>query len=100
MTLVQIVRIPAEGVAAFREFESHVLPIMPRYGGRLERRLHSDDGTVEVHIVSFPSAEALERYTSDPDRVRHLPLRDASGASSELIEVTDVDSTERPGDLA
>jgi len=100
MTLVQIVRIPPQGVAAFQEFESHVLPIMPRYGGRLERRLRNADGTVEVHVVSFPSAEALERYTNDPDRQRHLPLRDASGASTELIEVTDADSAEAARDLA
>ena len=90
MTLVQIVRIPAEGIDAFREFESHVLPLMPRHGGRLERRLRSADGQTEIHIVSFPSADALQRYMADPGRAQYLPLREQSGATSELIEVTDV----------
>jgi uncharacterized protein (DUF1330 family) len=90
MTLVQIVRIPAEGIAQFQAFEAQVLPIMSRYGGSLERRLRSMDGRIEIHIVSFPSRDALDRYTNDADRTQHLPLRDASGASSELIEVVDV----------
>ena len=40
--------------------------------------------------MSFPSAEALQRYIDDPERTRHLALREQSGAMSELIEVTDV----------
>jgi hypothetical protein len=90
MTLVQIVRIPADGIATFREFEVKVLPLLTAHGGSLERRLRSTDGSTEVHIISFPSREALDAYMHDPERLRHAPLKDASGAVSELIEVTDV----------
>jgi hypothetical protein len=90
LLLVQIVRVPPEGVTTFQRYESLVLPLLPRHGGRFERRLRGEDGHIEVHIVSFPSHEALDAYRGDPDRVKHLPLLEESGAETELIEVTDV----------
>jgi len=90
VTFVQIVRIPAGGVAAFQQYESLVLPIMPRYGGRLERRLCSADGQIEIHVVTFPSQDDLDRYLAESERAEHLHLRTESGASTELLEVVDV----------
>lgn len=90
MLLVQTVRIPASGVEAFQRYESYVLPLMRRLGGVLERRLRTADGETEIHIISFPSREALQHYLDHPERTAHLPLRDESGASFELVEVIDV----------
>lgn len=90
LLLVQIVRIPAGGVADFQLYESRVLPLLSAYGGRLDRRLRSADGTFELHVISFPSREALERYRADPERQAQLPLLAASGAETELIEVAGV----------
>lgn len=92
MLLVQIVRIPAEGVDAFQRFESLVLPLMPNYGGGLLRRLRSADGCVEVHVLSFPSEEQLDAYRADPLRVEHLPVLKESGAVAELLEMADVEA--------
>lgn len=88
--MAQIVRVPTDGVEAFQRFEEQVLPIMPKHGGRLERRLRSADSLTELHIVSFPSREALQQYLDDPARKDHLHLREQSGASFEIIDVTDV----------
>jgi len=90
MLLAQIVRIPAAGVRDFQEFESRVLPLLPHYGGALERRLRGDDGRFEVHVVSFASDDGLQRYLVDPQRVAALALLEASGARAELVEVLDV----------
>lgn len=90
MLLVQIVRIPDEGIEAFRLFESRVLPLVPQYGRTLERRLRTSDGRTEVHTVSFPSHEALAAYLADPGRQNDLHLLHESGAKPELLEVTDV----------
>jgi uncharacterized protein (DUF1330 family) len=92
MLLTQIVRIPADGVNAFQQFESRVLPLLPRYGGALVQRVRGRDGQFEVHLVSFPSQEALDAYLDDPERVAALPLHASSGAETELIEVLDVTS--------
>jgi uncharacterized protein (DUF1330 family) len=90
MLLTQIVHVPAEGVAAFQRFESLVLPLMPRYGGALVSRWRGRDGEFEVHVVSFPSQEALDAYKADPERVAVLALLESSGAKTELVEVVDV----------
>jgi uncharacterized protein (DUF1330 family) len=90
MTLVQIVRIPVDGVDAFQAYESLVLPMLARHGGRLERRLRTADARVEIHILSFASQERLETYLADPQRAQHLHLREQSGAETELFEVTDI----------
>jgi hypothetical protein len=90
LTLVQIVRIPAPGVDAFRRYESLVLPLLARYDGRLERRLRTADGQTEVHVLSFPSRDAFDAYMRDPDRARRVALKESSGASAELLEVADV----------
>lgn len=90
MLLVQTVRVPLEGIDALRRFEAAVLPLLANYGARLERRLRSLDGCVEVHIVSFPSREALDGYRADPRRRQHLPLLEESEAVVDLFEVTDI----------
>lgn len=93
MRLVQTVRIPATGVEAFQRYESFVLPLLSRYGGGvLERRLRTADALIEIHIISMPDGDALDRYLQDPERVVHLALREASGASFELLEMIDVDT--------
>jgi len=88
--LIQIARVPEEGVETFRQFEAAVLPLLPKHEGRLERRLRALDGRVEIHLVSFPSREALEGYRSDPLRQKHLHLLHESQAVSELLEVIDI----------
>jgi hypothetical protein len=90
MLFVQTIRLPAEGVESFRRFEAAVLPLLPEYDARLERRLQSLDGRLEIHVVSFPSREALESYRADPRRQQLLHLLRESQAVVDLVEVTDV----------
>jgi hypothetical protein len=55
VTSVLIVRIPTEGIEDFRAYKDAVLPLLPEFNGRLERRLRNQDGTIEIHIVNFAS---------------------------------------------
>lgn len=89
-TLVVIVRLPVRGIERFAEYEGHVLPLLAEFGGHLDRRLRSDDGLTEVHVVRFPSRESFESYRADPRRVEAAPLLAQSGASTEVLEVSDV----------
>ena len=63
LTLVQIVRIRAPGVEAFRRYEALVLPLLSRHGGLLERRLRTADGrqrlALAVYEVGIVAAEAF-----------------------------------------
>jgi len=47
------------GLRRFRAHEDQVLPLLNEHGGRLQRRLRNELGTVELHIVSFPSGRGL-----------------------------------------
>ena len=68
---VLVARIPPAGVEAFQRYEAAVLPLLAEHGGRLARRLRTDGGEVEVHLVEFASAGG----------VRRLPRRPAPGGA-------------------
>jgi antibiotic biosynthesis monooxygenase (ABM) superfamily enzyme len=90
VTTVLIARIPPEGIADFRAYEDAVLPLLPEYNGRLERRLRNQDGTVEMHIVSFASEADFQNYRNDPRRTAQAPLLTKSSATRESLRMTDV----------
>jgi hypothetical protein len=90
VTVVLIARIPAEGIADFRAYEDAVLPLLPEFNGRLERRLRNQDGTVEMHIVSFASDADFQNYRNDPRRTAQASLLKKSSAILERLPMTNV----------
>ncbi len=90
VTLVLIVRIPAEGIEHFRAYEDAVLPLLPEFNGCLERRLRNPDGTVEMHIISFASDADFQNYRNDPRRAAQAWLLEKSSATLELLPMTSV----------
>ena len=90
VTFVLTARIPNDGVAHFRAYEDAVLQLLPEFNGRLERRLRSPDGTVEVHIVSFASEADFQNYRNDTRRAAQASLLEKSSAKLELLAMTDV----------
>ncbi|MGA8494215.1 MAG: hypothetical protein WB764_01955 [Xanthobacteraceae bacterium] len=90
VTRVLIARIPTEGIADFRAYEDAVLPLLPEFNGRLERRLRNHDGTVEMHIVSFASEADFQNYRNDPRRTAQASVLKKSSAMVESIPMTNV----------
>ena len=90
VTSVLIVRIPNEGIEDFRAYEDAVLPLLPEFNGRLERRLRNPEGTTEIHIVSFASDADFQNYRNDPRRTAQAWLLERSAAKLELIPMADV----------
>jgi hypothetical protein len=90
LTFVVVARIPPGGVERFQRYEDAVLPLLREHGARLERRLRSTAGDVEVHVLSFAAAESMAAYLDDPRRAAHRDLLEGSGAELELIEVEDI----------
>jgi hypothetical protein len=89
-TSVLIVRIPTEGIEDFRAYEDAVLPLLPEFNGRLERRLRNQDGTIEIHVVSFASDADRQNYRNDPRRMAQAWLLEKSSAKLELLPMWNV----------
>jgi hypothetical protein len=68
VVVVVVARISPDAVEHFLAFERAVLAHLPDHGGQLDHRYCSADGTTEVHVVRFPSAEAFAAYRTDPRR--------------------------------
>ena len=90
VTFVLIVRVPTEGIESFRAYEDAVLPLLPEFNGRLERRLRNPDGTVEMHIISFISDADFQSYRNDPRRTAQAWLLEKSSAMLELLPMANV----------
>ena len=90
LQLALVAHIPHQGIAAFRAYEDQVLALLGEHGGKLQRRLRNGDGTTELHLIEFASADGLARYRADPRRLRAAALLEASAARLELIVVEDV----------
>ena len=89
--MVVVVDVPVAGVPAFQRYEERVLPLLDRYGGRLERQLRTPDATTEVHVLSFPTDSAFRAYLGDPERAGHRALLDGVAVTQRVVELlTDV----------
>ncbi|QGV79507.1 GNAT family N-acetyltransferase [Streptomyces ficellus] len=75
---------PPDAVADALAHEERTLALLPRHGGRLERRMRTGDGLSEVHLLTFPSEDAYRAYLADPER-------DPDGRiTARVLEVTEV----------
>ncbi len=90
MTLVVILTVRCGALEAFRAFETQAAALMARHGGDIERAVvipaaPGAETLQEVHIVTFPSAEACAAYRQDPELQRHAPLRAVSVVKTEIL---------------
>src|SRR3954471_1711228 len=88
--IVALVEMAAGHAEAGGRDEDEVLALLGRYGGAVERRLRTGDGSSEVQILAFESRAGYEAVLTDPER---LALRDRLGATApttRVLEVCDV----------
>ncbi|NGM12350.1 GNAT family N-acetyltransferase [Verrucosispora sp. WMMA2044] len=85
--LVALVELPDGAVEAGQRYEDTVLALLPRHGGRLERRLRTGDGGTEVHVIRFDTRAGYETYLADPERIA---LRLALGEAAPQTRVLEV----------
>ncbi|MCW2607416.1 MAG: N-acetyltransferase [Frankiales bacterium] len=90
LTLVVVVDLAAGAVPVFHAYEAGVLPLLERHGGRLERRLRTDDALTEVHVLSFASQEGYASYLADEERQAHRALLDGAQLVQRVLQVQDV----------
>lgn len=85
------ITIPKDGISAFREYESLVLPLLAEHSGTLLGRYRNETGTEEFHIVEFSTENDFDNFGQDPQRMAAKSLWDESGATSAITEIFDAD---------
>ena len=77
------------------DYEDQVLALLDRHQGRLLSRVRAiDQGPSEIHLLEFPTEQALVDYQNDPDRLALSAMRDQA---IERTEVTRVRHVSAPG---
>jgi uncharacterized protein (DUF1330 family) len=80
--LVATLRVRREAEAQFRAYERKAAQVMSKYGGAIVQTVavSGDDPAAfeELHVVTFPDAEAFAAYQRDPEIAAAAPLRDAA----------------------
>jgi len=75
--------------ALFQEYENKVLPLLPKYQGKLELRLKTTNPTPEqpdeIHVVSFPTPASFEAYRNDPERLTYALLFNEAVSKAVLV---------------
>jgi hypothetical protein len=97
VVVVVVAQLPEGGVPAFARYERAVLELLGEHGGGLERRLRSEDGRTEVHLVRFPSSAALAAYRSDPRREAHRERLGVPAPDFEVFELREASIQELLG---
>ena len=71
------------------EYEDQVLQRVTVYGGRVLQRVRAIEpvSPFEVHVLEFPTEDALMGYMADPERVALAPLRDEAIVNTDVIRV-------------
>jgi uncharacterized protein (DUF1330 family) len=73
------------------DYEDAVLALLPDAGGRVVQRVRTQgEPTVqpyEVHLLEFPSEQALDAYMQDPRRLALHDRRDRAIARTEILRV-------------
>jgi uncharacterized protein (DUF1330 family) len=75
---------------ALTAYEDQVLAFVPDHGGRVIQRARSsgaDGYPLEIHLLEFPSPQALDAYVADSRRQALAGDRDRAIAKTEVIEV-------------
>ena len=71
-------------------YEDRVLRLVPEHGGRVLQRARGNGSAgqpLEVQILEFPSAQALDAYMTDDRRRSLAGERDKAISKTEVIEV-------------
>lgn len=90
MVLVVLLTVRRAELDAFRRFERGAAAVMAGHGGRIERVVAlapapGDALCREVHLVRFPSEQALAAYRQDPALDALRPLRERSVVQTEIL---------------
>ncbi|MFK7995983.1 MAG: hypothetical protein AB8B87_17735 [Granulosicoccus sp.] len=91
MRKLVVIDLSSANTALFEAYERKVIPLLQKYGGRLELGVRSADGSTETHLIDFPDATQFEAFLSDPIRTSLKDEWEMSGVTSTISDVVPID---------
>jgi uncharacterized protein (DUF1330 family) len=95
MLLHVTLHVRRDAIDTFREFEHEAARILRKHGGELERvlvlRTPESEPYREVHVLSFPSADAYEAYRVSPELAAFMPMRERSVVKTDVCHASDAE---------
>ena len=89
--ILVIINAGAGGPKAMRQYESKVVPIMREHGGKLLSAFKPlNNPPDEIHLIEFPSEEALKRYQQDSRVVELKAEREIAIARTDLYVSSEI----------
>jgi len=86
-----VIDLTCADISLFEEYERKAIPLLSRYGGRLELGLRSTDSMTETHILYFPDDASFESFLADPLRAQLQDEWKRSGATTTVASVASID---------
>jgi uncharacterized protein (DUF1330 family) len=84
---------------ALAAYEDQVLDLVPEHGGQVLQRARGSGEAgqpLEIQLLEFPSAAALDEYMADGRRTALADIRDRAIARTQVINVELVPSAPEP----
>ena len=85
-----VVDLTAADIGLYESYERKVIPLLNKYGGRMESGVRSVDGMTETHILYFPDVKSFEAFLSDPVRTQLQGEWQLTGAMTTITNVIEV----------
>jgi uncharacterized protein (DUF1330 family) len=90
MTLVAILTVRKDAIEKFHAFETYAAGVMKEHDGRIKRTIvvapeGSPNVMKEIHVLTFPDAEAFAAYRNDERLAKLAHLRDESIINTEFL---------------
>jgi len=90
LTLCVLLWAQPDAEAALASYEDRVLELVPDHGGRVLQRARGSGAAgqpLEIQLLEFPSAAALDDYMTDGRRLALAEARDQAIARTQVIPV-------------
>lgn len=85
-------------VSGFEAFERQAANAMAKFDGRIERAIrisgteHEGDHPFEIHIVSFPNAEAFQMYRQSAESRNLAEVRDCVISKTVVLAGSEIEA--------
>ncbi len=77
-------------ISRFEEYEKQVIPLLHKFGARLELGLRSVDGMTETHVLYFPDTASFDNFLSDSVRASLQDDWLLVGAGTTVTDVNEI----------